>query len=119
MLIEDDVDIAQSLSEIMQQYFIIEHTTHGSEAIKKLKTKKYHIIVSDQLLPGQITGDEILRQARQSQPETVLFLMTGIHIDEYTARLLRKQKVRLIRKPIQDYEKMIAQLRLFVTPKAS
>lgn len=110
LLIEDDDDIALYMIETLQPYFVIEHVIQGEDAIRKLQNKYYQMVLSDQLLPGQFTGDEILRRARQLSPESHLFLLTGIHIDEYTADILQQENIHLIRKPISDYDQLVKRL---------
>src|SRR5204863_69623 len=51
-------------------------TTDAYEAVEMLKTKKFHVIVSDQRMPA-MTGVQLLSQARDLAPNTVRVLLTG------------------------------------------
>ena len=76
LFVDDERAILTALRVVFRSGYDVTVTTDGFEAIEFLKVRKFHVIVSDQRMPG-ITGVEVLREARDLSPDTVRILLTG------------------------------------------
>jgi len=76
LFVDDEPDIVDSLHRTFRKGYKVLTTTSGEEAVELLRHQPVDLIISDQRMPG-LTGDEVLRAARELQPETVRILLTG------------------------------------------
>jgi CheY-like chemotaxis protein len=49
----------------------------GDSAVKILKNKKFDVILSDLMVPGNISGIEMIRQFRDLAPDTGIAIISG------------------------------------------
>ena len=76
LFIDDEPSILMAVRVVFRKGYQVTVTTDGFEAIELLKTKKFHVVVSDQRMPT-ITGIEVLKRAKEIAPNTVRILLTG------------------------------------------
>lgn len=77
LLVEDDHDIAFELKDwLVENDYLVEHTSSGPEAIDHLEFHKYDAIVLDGQLPG-MSGVEVCAAYRAAGGLTPVIMMTG------------------------------------------
>lgn len=77
MLVEDDEDLAVTVSDMLNDERHTVDTTHnGLDAMELLKNQTYEVIVLDWNLPG-LTGIEILKKFRAAGGGTPVIMLTG------------------------------------------
>jgi response regulator RpfG family c-di-GMP phosphodiesterase len=76
LLIDDEERILRSLRMLFFTGYEVHTTTDPQEAIRILREKQVHVIVSDQRMP-LMQGSELLRTAREVSPATMRILLTG------------------------------------------
>lgn len=76
LFVDDEPDIVASLNRLFRRKYSVLTATSGKEAIELLKKYRVDLIISDQRMPD-MTGDQMLVQARQLQPDAVRILLTG------------------------------------------
>ncbi len=76
LFVDDEERILRSLKMLFMGTFKVKTTTDGREAIEMLKQETVHVLVSDQRMPN-MTGVEVLREARNVSPNTMRLLLTG------------------------------------------
>jgi serine/threonine-protein kinase len=76
LFVDDDERILNAVRALFRQDYEVTTAEGGEAALEALKTLDFHVIVSDQRMPG-ITGVELLRQARTLAPNAVRMLLTG------------------------------------------
>ena len=76
LFVDDEERVLNALSALFRGTYEIETATRGAGALERLKARRFHILVSDQRMPG-MTGVELLREARNAAPNTVRLLLTG------------------------------------------
>ncbi len=76
LFVDDEERILRSLKMLFMGKFKVKTTTDGHEAIDILKNETVHVLVSDQRMPN-MTGVEVLREARNTSPNTMRLLLTG------------------------------------------
>lgn len=67
LIIEDEPNIAESLSFILQRAdFDIDTALDGTEALRRLRRQTYSVLILDIMLPG-ISGFDVLRSVRSDK----------------------------------------------------
>jgi two-component system NtrC family sensor kinase len=79
LLVEDSKEVAAVLAEYLEQLgFAVDHAWNASEALQNLQSKgPYHLVVTDILMPGTVTGFELARTVRGNYSEIPILLTTG------------------------------------------
>jgi signal transduction histidine kinase len=76
LIVDDEPDVLDSLRhQFHRSYRVLTHTS-GKEAVETLQNDEVDLILSDQRMPG-MTGDQLLRRARELKPDTIRMLFTG------------------------------------------
>lgn len=77
LLIDDEEELVSTLKERLGYRGVIaEFLTNGSDAIKRLKEKRFDVIVLDLKMPG-IGGIEVMEIVNREYPDTPVILLTG------------------------------------------
>ncbi len=80
LIVEDEKLLGMSLYEILFSVtgtFEVVLCETAEEGLEKIKEKKFDLIISDLKLPGEMTGMDLLRKAKEIHPDTHLILMTA------------------------------------------
>jgi len=99
LLIEDDEQVAQVLSEAFQSgghETTIRHT--GEEGLAYLGSQRPDAVVLDVRLP-RLNGVAVLRQIRSSDPELPVIILTGLATPGEIAEIRRLGVTEIIEKP--------------------
>jgi signal transduction histidine kinase len=76
LIVDDEPDVLDSLRHQFHRNYRVLTRTSGTEAVETLTTDEVDLILSDQRMPG-MTGDQLLKRARELKPETIRMLFTG------------------------------------------
>ncbi len=76
LFIDDEERILSALKSQFRERYHVFTTTDGNKALEFLRKYQMHGIVSDQRMPTMV-GVELLRQAKEMQPNSVRILLTG------------------------------------------
>jgi putative two-component system response regulator len=99
LFVDDEPDILDSLRRAFRREYEVLTATSGAEGIEVLKTERIDLIVSDQRMPD-VSGDEVLKFAMQSQPEAIRILLTGYSDMESLVRSVNEAGIyKYITKP--------------------
>ena len=100
LIVEDEIDLGESLRELlMEDYNRIDIAIDGSEALKKIESHKYDLIISDILMPV-MSGLDLLRNLRLKGVQTPLIFMTGNGTKDLVQSAIKLGAVDFIDKPI-------------------
>ena len=102
ILIAEDDD---SFREMIQDFLktpqrIIFSFKNGQEAIQALRKGKFDLVISDLMMPGA-DGMEVLREAKERNPDSVVILVTGYASLDSALRAIRGGAYDYIRKPFK------------------
>ncbi len=76
-MVDDERDVLNSVRDLLRIDYRVLTFQHGSEALEYLRSDQAaDVILSDQRMP-EITGVEVLRQAKAIRPETTRLLFTA------------------------------------------
>ncbi|MFZ3153743.1 response regulator [Pseudomonas sp.] len=76
LFVDDEERILRSLALQFRREYQVLTESDPRRALERLKSERVQIIVSDQRMP-QMSGAELLAQARQIAPDTLRILLTG------------------------------------------
>jgi CheY-like chemotaxis protein len=102
ILIAEDDD---SFREMIQDFLktpqrIIFSFKNGQEAIQALRKGKFDLVISDLMMPGA-DGMEVLREAKEMNPDSVVILVTGYASLDSALQAIRGGAYDYIRKPFK------------------
>jgi DNA-binding NtrC family response regulator len=111
ILIVDDDPGQRSLldSFLRSQGFDTLPVASGEQALEKLRTRKFNLMISDVRMPG-LTGLETLRRARQEHPVLPILLVTAYADIREAVGAMRDGALNYLAKPI-DLDELLATVR--------
>lgn len=100
LLIEDKDSLREMLKKALEENgFSVEEAKDGIEAVSKIKARKYLLILSDLKLP-HVTGLEILRVAREVDPDNTVIFMTAYGSIEIAVEAIKSGAYDFLPKPV-------------------
>ncbi|WP_176593882.1 ATP-binding protein [Sphingobium sp. EM0848] len=109
LLVEDDDTVAATVGGMLDELgYAIDRVGDGDTAMRRIEQgARYALILSDMIMPGDVSGIDLARQVRQRWPNQPMMLMTGYSAAAASAA---KEGVRLLSKPfsIEDLSVQIA-----------
>lgn len=76
LFVDDEVGVLVALKFLFKSRYDITTANSGEEALRYLDNQSFDLVVSDQRMP-EMTGVEVLREAKQRCPGAVRILLTG------------------------------------------
>jgi CheY-like chemotaxis protein len=101
LIVDDEEKVVFFLRESLEELgrdFTIGTARSAEEALQKIETHPYDLVISDLRMPG-IDGLELLEQIREKHPQTRFVLMTAYGSDEVEARAQSLDVFDYITKP--------------------
>ncbi len=99
LLVDDEERILRSLRMLFLTGYNVLMTTDAHEALRILRERRVHVIVSDQRMPIML-GAELLRNACEVSPSTMRILLTGYSDFEASVASVNEGEVfRYLAKP--------------------
>lgn len=96
LIVEDNTEMQEYLSEILSQNFITHISSHGKAALKWLKENRPHLIISDAMMP-EMDGFQLLEHLKKD-PE-----MRQLPFIMLTARSGKDDRLKALRLAVDDY----------------
>jgi len=111
ILIADDEDgVRESLAEVLRdEGFAVETARDGTEALAAIERQDFAVVITDVRMPGA-DGLEVLKQVRESAPQTVVLMMTAHASIETAVEALRQGAADYILKPLL-FDEVLAKVR--------
>ncbi len=106
LMIDDDAEFLSSIQKILDLYgFDSDIAFSGSEAIKKLTSSNYDLVISDVMMP-MMNGFEVLERVKNTiNSEIPVILVTGEKITAETViKAINLGVADFIQKPFFDYQ---------------
>lgn len=108
VIVDDDKTIGAILKELVsREYTSVDVFSDGFEAIEFVKSQPVDIIITDLIMPG-IGGLEVLRQAKITNPDVIVIIITGHASLETAMEAVREGAYDYIKKPFKLEEMGIA-----------
>jgi DNA-binding NtrC family response regulator len=104
LIVDDEVDLRNAIAEYLnQEGYEVQTTSSGEEALERLKTLPFDILVTDMKLPG-IDGTTVLQEALALYPELIGIIITGYGTVESAVQAMKRGAYDYIAKPFQMVE---------------
>lgn len=88
LVVDDEKLVRWTIQETMgREDFKVVAAQNGADAVEKMKTERFDIIITDLLMPD-LNGIDVARKAREVHPETKVVMMTAYNgvLDKEEAR---------------------------------
>ena len=109
LILDDDIDLAQSLAEILEtEGHKITLVHDGITAIEAFKANDYDVAFFDVRMPG-MNGVESFIEIKKIKPDARVFMMTGYSVDQLLEQALENGALGVLRKPF-DINQLIEKL---------
>jgi DNA-binding NtrC family response regulator len=100
LIVEDEETLCESLQRVFTKEGFEADGVHSAEsALKVLEEGVHDLLITDIILPG-INGIELLKKARQTQPELIVVIITAYASVETAVEALRAGAYDYVMKPI-------------------
>lgn len=100
LLVEDKDSLREMLRNALEENsYKVEEARDGIEAVSKIKQRKYLLILSDLRIP-HITGLEILRVAKEVDPDNTVIFMTAYGSIEVAVEAMKNGAYDFLPKPV-------------------
>ncbi|MCI7352071.1 MAG: response regulator transcription factor [Ruminococcus sp.] len=93
LIVEDDADISNMLSELLSPHYSISQAFSGTEAVMCAEREEFDLILLDLMLPG-LTGEEVLERVRAQGNVPVIAV---------SAKDDKSTKVGLLKSGVDDF----------------
>jgi DNA-binding NtrC family response regulator len=101
LIVEDNESLRAGIKMYMEESgFNVQEAATGEEAVRKLESESFHVVVSDIRL-GDLTGVDILKKAKEVNTRTEVILMTAYATVETAVQALRLGAFDYIQKPFE------------------
>jgi serine/threonine-protein kinase len=74
--VDDEERVTNALKAVFRDTYDVVTASGGEQALEIVRTQPFHVIVSDQRMPGML-GVELLREVKTLRPNAVRMLLTG------------------------------------------
>ncbi len=101
LLVEDEEPAASGLANILKEIwgFDVQLAHQGEEAIRVLKDEKPPLLLLDLYLKD-ISGLTVLREAKESNPDIIVYVLTGFNDEDLKQKSLRMGARDYLVKPL-------------------
>ena len=76
LVVDDEEIIREFLLEVLGEDYQVSTASDGDEAIEKIKTTKYDLIITDLKMP-RVSGEEVVKFARSQDPDYQVVVISG------------------------------------------
>ena len=99
LIVDDEPALLETLYRAFRKEYDVVTAEGGRAAVETLKSQTFDLILSDQRMPD-LTGDEVLKFAREHQPDAIRILLTGYSDVESIIRSVNEANIyKYISKP--------------------
>src|SRR6056297_585061 len=99
LIVDDEKNIRMTLEKALKKSdYIVDMAINGEEAIKKIKSNKYPVILLDMKLPG-MNGMEVLEKINEMDYKTKVIIITGYGSIESAVKTMKLGAIDYLRKP--------------------
>jgi CheY-like chemotaxis protein len=112
LIVDDEPDVAVVLEDFLRmEGYEVYSTTSAPEALEMIKQQKYHIVLSDIMMP-KMDGIEFLKQVKRYDALTQVIMMTGHSTMDKTMQCLEAGANDYILKPFKSLAQLLDIIKL-------
>jgi len=104
LIVDDDKALGDILKDLIVRDFVsVEVFSDAAEAIEFIKKEPVDIVITDLMMPG-VGGMEVLREAKATNPDAIVIIITGHASLETAIEAIREGAHDYIKKPFKLQE---------------
>jgi len=104
LIVDDDKALGDILKDLIARDFVsVEVFSDAAEAIEFIKKEPVDIVITDLMMPG-VGGMEVLREAKATNPDAIVIIITGHASLETAIEAIREGAHDYIKKPFKLQE---------------
>ncbi len=104
LIVDDEEIVIKGTMKILQrENYELDHAFSGEEALEKMKTRTYDLVITDLMMPG-INGIEVLKRIKTDYPDVIVVMFTGYATVESAREALKLGAFDYIPKPFTPDE---------------
>ena len=116
LVIDDEADIRESLQDLLGiEGYDIETASTGGEGLRRMESSNYDLVLLDLMMPDR-SGMDVLRQVRERDTETPIFLITAYGSVEVAVNALKTGASDYFSKP-WDNEKLLIEIERMISKR--
>ena len=100
LVVDDDDIIRDTLCELLSQDHACQTAATAEEALRKLKSQLFDVVLTDVSMPG-LSGLELLNRVVQLYPGTPVIIISGMSDEEQAQSLIRQGAFDYLLKPFR------------------
>ena len=100
LVVDDDGIIRDTLCELLSQDHACQTAGTAEEALTKLKSQLFDVVLTDVSMPG-LSGLELLNRVVQLYPDTPVIIISGMSDEEQAQSLIRQGAFDYLLKPFR------------------
>src|SRR5579863_3970642 len=109
LVIDDEADIRESLETLLElEGYSVDLANNGAEGLRRSEAANYDLVLLDLMMPDR-SGMEVLREIRERDPETPVFMITAYGSVEVAVTALKNGANDYFSKP-WDNEKLLIEI---------
>lgn len=101
LIVDDESMVLDFLKQVLSSYedqFNVHTASSGEEALRIMETQRISLLITDIRMPG-IDGFELLRQAKEKNPDTRFMVMTAHGSEDLFKKSMESGAIELLKKP--------------------
>ncbi|MCP5104068.1 MAG: sigma-54-dependent Fis family transcriptional regulator, partial [bacterium] len=99
LIVDDELIVRESLGNwLKEEGYSVDTIDNGHDALKKMKSKQYDLVVADVKMPG-MDGIELLERCKKIDPDLQVLVMTAYASVDTAVRAMKQGAFDYIVKP--------------------
>lgn len=107
LVVDDEADICQNLSDILQDFgYDVDTCLNGEAALAMIRKKPYDVALLDLKMPG-MDGLTLYHHIREDRSDTVAIIVTAYATPQTTEEALKSGAWQVLQKPV-DFSRLLS-----------
>ncbi len=105
LIVDDEVEHLATLARIFEkENYVVETSSRGKDAIDKLRSDDFPVVLTDLIMPGEVDGLDVLKTVRTLELDCQVILMTAYGTVETAVQAMKSGAYDFITKPIRKLQ---------------
>jgi DNA-binding response OmpR family regulator len=111
LVVDDEADLRESLHALltMEGGYHVDVAENGTEGLRKMSSSPYDLVLLDLMMPDR-SGMDVLREVRERDRETPIFILTAFGTVERAVEALKLGANDFFSKPWGENQKLLIEI---------
>src|SRR5688572_10247459 len=120
LVVDDEFPVRELCARVLSGAgYTVETASSGDEAAGMLSRKLYDVVLSDLKMPGELSGQELVKTIEQVSPTTDVIVMAGFPTLESAVETLKHGAFDYLVKPFNNDKVLVVMEQCLVARKLS